>query len=462
MSSDELILNWHIEYLCNELQELVECIAKNKYPGYDYLMINIPPGTTKTSIITKALPVWAWTKYFWMRFITSSYGASLALEGSEGSRDLIRSDKFQSTYPELSIKQDKDTKTNFRVIKTEVRRKGFVGTVKNGGNRFSTSVGGALMGFHGHMLIIDDPLDPRRSHSKVELDKTNRWISETLSTRKINKEITPFVFVMQRLHQNDPTGYILSKAKEAVKHICLPGVLEGYKSNVKPKYLINKYQDGLLDPRRLSTNALTKLKRDLGQYGYHGQIGQNPTPPGGGMFQVDNLRIIEQLPSLVNFSYTVRYWDKAGSQDTGAYTVGVKMSVLKDKKLIIHDVVRGQWSSDKRERIIKNTAEADGEEVEVFVEQEPGSGGKESAEATVRNLIGFNVYRDSPSGDKIFRADPFSVQVNEGNVRMLRGEWNFDFKEELRFFPYSTYKDQVDAGSGAFSKLIKRKRARVL
>jgi predicted phage terminase large subunit-like protein len=461
LSTDDLILNWHIEYLCNELQELAETIAEKKQYPYDYLLINIPPGTSKTSIVSKAFPVWCWTRWYWMRFITGSYGASLALESAEGSRDLVRSEKFKATYPEISIKQDKDTKSNFRVVKTFVENKGHTVQIKNGGNRLSTSVGGAVTGFHGHILIVDDPLDPRRSHSKVELDKTNRWFSESLSTRKIDKKNTPVILIMQRLHQNDPTGFLIKKRGDAIKHICLPGTLEeGYKKQVKPKHLINKYQDGLLDPFRLDKETLKKLQEDLGQYGFHGQIGQNPTPPGGGMFKVDNFVMIEKLPSDYNFVTTVRYWDKAGSDGMGAYTVGAKLSILRNKKIIVQDIVRGQWSSEQRERIIRRTAEADGTDVFIYMEQEPGSGGKESAEASIRNLIGFSTYKDRPQGDKAFRADPFSVQVNEGNVMLLKGEWNQEFIEEYRFFPFSTYKDQVDAGSGAFNKLVGKKSVR--
>ena len=94
------------------------------------------------------------------------------------------------------------------------------------------------------------------------------------------------------------------------------------------------------------------------------------------------------------------------------------------------------------------------------MEQEPGSGGKESAENTIRNLAGFSVYAERSTGDKTFRADPYSVQVNNGNVILMSGLWNRDFIEEHRFFPYSTYKDQVDAAGGAFSKLVARKIAR--
>jgi len=129
---------------------------------------------------------------------------------------------------------------------------------------------------------------------------------------------------------------------------------------------------------------------------------------------------------------------------------------------LVSDVKRGRWSSDQRERIIRETAEADGHGTMIYFEQEPGSGGKESAEATARNLAGYSAYADRPTGDKVYRADPYSVQVNNGNVLLLNAAWNQDFIEEHRFFPYGTYKDQVDSGGGSFNKLAAKRQARTL
>jgi predicted phage terminase large subunit-like protein len=153
----------------------------------------------------------------------------------------------------------------------------------------------------------------------------------------------------------------------------------------------------------------------------------------------------------------VRYWDKAATKDAGAYTAGVKMTLISDGRWIIEDVKRGRWGSAERERIIQQTAEADGQNVQIWVEQEPGSGGKESAEGTIRNLAGYSVYAERPTGDKTSRADPFSVQVNNGNISLLIGAWHREYIEELRFFPFSTFKDQVDASSGAFNKLVNKR-----
>ena len=186
-------------------------------------------------------------------------------------------------------------------------------------------------------------------------------------------------------------------------------------------------------------------------------------PPGGGMFKVDNIINIDRFSSKTNIVKTVRYWDKAGTEGgTGARTAGVKMSVMASGKYVIHDVKKGRWETHQRERIIKSTAEADEADVRVAIEQEGGSGGKESAQATVRNLSGFSVTKDRPTGDKVYRADPFSVQVNEGQVMMIRGEWNTDFLQEMALFPVGVYKDQVDAGSGAFSMLSGKREVRII
>jgi predicted phage terminase large subunit-like protein len=401
-----------------------------------------------------------------MQFICLSYSSALSLESAEKSRDVLRSDKFQMIYPELGIKEDKDRVGNFRVIKKLHKVEGRTARTFHGGNRFSTSIGGTLTGFHGHFIIWDDPINPQQAVSETELSNINRWMDNTLPTRKVNKIVSVTIGIMQRLHEDDPTGHILEKKKAKVKHICLPGEIHSYREQVQPPELIQYYKKGLLDPGRLNEEVLEELEADLGQYGYSGQVGQKPTPPGGGMFKVDNFVVIDQLPNPVNFQQTVRYWDKAGTKEDknrkAAYTVGVKMSILTGNRFIVHDVKRGRWSSEEREDVILYTARADGIPVPVYFEQEPGSGGKESAEGTVRNLAGFAAYADLPRGDKVYRADPYSVQVNRGQVMLLRGDWNHDFIEEHRNFPHSTYKDQVDAAAGAFAKVTGKRIARML
>jgi predicted phage terminase large subunit-like protein len=452
--------NWHIELLCQELEKLAYRVGARLPREYD-LIINVPPGSTKTITCSIMFPAWCWTKWPWMRFITASYSSPLSLESAEYCRDLIRSPQFQALYPEIEIKEDKDTKSNFKIVKKVFKAPGRVPQLVVGGGRYSTSVGGTLMGFHGDILIVDDPLNPQQAVSETELANANRWMEQTLPTRKTSKEITPTILIMQRLHQDDPAGHILAKQKENIRHICLPGEILNYEERVNPKELIRFYKDNLLDPVRLSWKVLEDLEADLGQYGYAGQIGQYPTPPGGGMFKVDNFETVYELPNPNHVLRSVRYWDKAGSKEAGsAYTAGVKMLQLANGRWFIEDVRRGRWSSEKREAIIQATAQQDGTNVIIWVEQEPGSGGKESAQGSIRGLAGFVVYPDKPTGDKTDRADSYSVQVNNGGMLLMEAPWNHAFIEEHRFFPSSTYKDQVDAAAGAFNKLVFKKIAR--
>lgn len=461
-SNDTFVGNWHIMVLCEALEEIAYRVAAGLPREHD-LVVNVPPGTSKTAVTSIFFPVWCWTNWHWMKFITASYGETLALESAEYSRDIMRSASFQELFPELEIRKDKEKKSNFKIIKKEWHYKGRPPRILQGGSRFSTSVGGTLTGFHGHINIVDDPLNPNQSLSEKEIARANHWVSQTLSTRKANKLTTTMVMIMQRLHQDDPAGHLLSDEKRRIKHICLPGEIRNHRKQVKPQKYIEYYQDDLLDPNRMPWSVMNDLRADLGQYGYAGQIGQIPTPPGGGMFHIDHFQVVNDIADHL-IEHVVRYWDKAGTQGDGAYTAGVKMAKLKTGVWAILDVKRGQWSTNERERIITETARADGNHVTIYVEQEPGSGGKESAENTTTRMInfGFNCIADKPQGDKIYRADPLSVQVNEGKIWIVKGEWNKEYIDEFEYFPFSTYKDQVDATSGAFAKLAGKKQVVII
>lgn len=429
--AEEYTHNWHVEYLCNELQRVAERVFKNLPKEYD-LVVNISPGTTKSTIASVMFPAWCWTRKTHMRFICGSYTHALALDLSRRSRDVVRSDKYRRVFPHIELRKDQDTKGFFQN--------------NHKGTRFSVGTGGSVTGMHGHFLIIDDPLDPNGALSEADLKAANNWMRETLPSRKVDKSIAATILIMQRLHQNDPSSVMVKD--ENVKHICLPAVLT---EHIRPPKMRHKYKDGYMDPVRLGEKALEEQRKKLGEFAYAGQYLQHPVPRGGGMFKPERLQI--DVPHKI--IRKVRYWDKAGTQDGGAYTVGAQLGVDTAGRYWILDIVRGQWSSDRREEVILSTASIDGRAVEIGIEQEPGSGGKESAESTVRRLAGYVVRTDRPTGDKIYRADPFSVQVNGGNVRMAAGNWNTPFIDEMTYFPNSTYKDQIDACSGAFAMLTK-------
>ena len=169
------------------------------------------------------------------------------------------------------------------------------------------------------------------------------------------------------------------------------------------------------------------------------------------MFKREWFEILKAAPFCTN---KVRYWDKAGTAGgDGSRTAGVLQGRTSDGQFVILDVIKGRWSATEREAIIKQTAQADGPTVTVWVEQEPGSGGKESAENTVRNLAGFSCQIERVTGAKEVRAEPFAAQASIKNVKLAPGDWNKEFLDEAEVFPVGRLKDQIDAGAGGFNKL---------
>lgn len=445
INTEPPVWNWHIEYLCDELQAVAERVFKRLPRLYD-LIINISPGSTKSTICSQMFPAWVWTRMPTAQFICTSFRDTTALKDAVKMRDIVQSVKYQAMFGPLPLRDDQNTKGKFQNVK--------------GGHRFSSV---HPTGEHGHFVIIDDPLNPTEAVSKVELQAKNDWMEHTLPSRKVNKEVTPTILIMQRLHQNDPSGLLLEKAEEKrkrgdnpkLKHICLPADTS---FEVKPPELKSKYIDGLMDPIRLSREVLKDNRDQLGEVHFAGQFGQSPVPPGGAAFQVEKLKV-DTPPVDRHFLKRVRYWDKAGSDGMGDWTVGALIGKDLHGRFWVLDIVRGQWDSFTRENVIRQTAEIDGADVEIGVEQEAGSGGKDSALATVRNLAGFRVFVERPTGDKASRADPFATQVNGENVYLARGgTWHKAYIEELRFFPLGTHDDQVDASSGAFNRINSRKK----
>lgn len=446
MSGEELQLNWHIEFLCEEIQKVCERVFEGKAKLYD-LIINVPPGTSKSSIVSRALLPWIWTKFPKCQMISGYYTSKLAMPMALNSRDMIESEKYQRMFGPLRLRTDEKSKSRYMN--------------QHGGWRISTSVGASIIGQHAHIITVDDPIEPlpEKASSTLMFEKANDWIHQTLSMRCVDKEVTPTIMVMQRLHQLDPTGYWLEyKKKRTVKHICLPAELA---DNVSPPRVRSRYVKGggLLDPIRLSKNNIEKQKETLGNFGSAAQLAQSPIAAGGNMFDVSKLlqNTKKFHPPMVR---TVRYWDNAATDGSGDYSVGLKMGIDADGRIWILDVIRGQFGSAERENMKLAAAISDGEETRIGQELEGGSSGKDSVRETIKRLHGFKVQVFKPMVDKVTRADTFSYQVNnlDGNVYLVKANWNAAYIDELRYFPHGAHDDQVDASSGAYTMLIRRPR----
>lgn len=433
--AEEPVWNWHIEIICEELQTVAQWIFDGVDKEYD-LIINVPPGSTKSTVCSIMFPAWLWAVRPDKSMICGSYSHPLSLDLALRCRDIIQSDLYQELY-NVPLRTDRHAVGSFKNI--------------HKGTRFSTSVGGTVTGMHGDVLLIDDPLNPEEAASDAELKNANKWMGGTLSSRVKDKRKVPTILIMQRLHEGDPTQVMLD-SDTSTRHICLPAEINKKTlKDVKPGNLIFKYKKGLLDPVRMPRKVLKEARSKLGEYEYAGQYLQRPVPPEGGKFKVENFHIEEYPP--ISFQQKVRYWDKAGTAGGGCYTAGVLMGEDLNGRFWVLDVIKFQKDSFERDQLIKMTAQIDGVETVIGIEQEGGSGGKQSAQESVIDLAGFIVEIDDPKGDKETRALPFSKQVNGGNVYLVKAAWNKEYISEHGLFPFSKFKDQVDASSGAFKIL---------
>ena len=182
---------------------------------------------------------------------------------------------------------------------------------------------------------------------------------------------------------------------------------------------------------------------------YRQEILAEDVDESGGLFERSWFEIIDTMPEATG---RVRHWDLAGTQDGGDYTVGLLMARTEDFD-VVEDVKRGQWNPHEVERRLLETAQADGPDVTISLNQDPGQAGKAQAAHLIRKLAGYHVHAKPESGSKEVRAHPVAAQAEAGNVKLLRGDWNEAFLAEVEMFPVGYYDDQVDGLSGAFEDL---------
>lgn len=289
---------WHMSYLCDLLQGIAERVFQG-LPRLSDECINISPGTSKSTICSILFPVWIWTRMSKCRIMTASHTDDLVIDLAAKSRSVIRSDKFKRYFPEIVLSGDTNAKSHYRNV--------------DGGERMTCTVAGrSPMGQHAQILIIDDPIDPKKVLSEPERRSAAEFVTHILPSRKIpDSNVSVTLLIMQRLGIGDPTEVLLEVGRRPgaapVRHTCLPAELT---DDVSPVELREKYVDGYMDPLRLTADLLRERRANLGEYAYAGQYLQRPVPLGGGMFKSTyfNLRV---KSSPFNVKRRIFYIDRA-------------------------------------------------------------------------------------------------------------------------------------------------------
>lgn len=299
---------WHLEVIAEHLEAVSRGQIRN-------LIINQPPRTMKSIMCSVAWSAWTWAQKPdlnypllgpGVQFLTASYAQSLSLRDSVKCRRLIESPWYQDNWgSRFALTGDQNTKIRFENDK--------------GGYRLATSVGGALTGEGGSIILVDDAHNTIEAESDAIRQSTLGWWDEALSTRLNDPKTGAYVIVMQRLHEEDLTGHILSKDQGSFTHLMLPMRYDSQRTCVTVLGFEDPREDDgeLLWPERFGEPEVEALERALGPYATASQLQQSPSPRGGGIIKRDFWQLWEgprdamgreQFPML---EYVAGYLDTA-------------------------------------------------------------------------------------------------------------------------------------------------------
>jgi predicted phage terminase large subunit-like protein len=203
-----------------------------------------------------------------------------------------------------------------------------------------------------------------------------------------------------------------------------------------------------LDPAEIES-----ARRELPALVFRQEYGAEFVQLSGAMFRREWFEIVERAPML---NAQARHWDLAATQKTtGDYSAGVKIGMADDGTVYVLDVVYGRWEWPALIRIISQTARADGSAVLQSVETAGVQRGMLDLLRAEPGLADISFRGVTPLADKIARANTWLARAEQGKVKLLRGEWNSAWLDEICAFPEAEHDDIVDATSGAFNSLAK-------
>lgn len=440
MSGETYIDARHIQYICDSLQFWAMKVIRGE-KIMKTIVINVPPGSSKSTIATIALPMWVWLHKPSLSTANISYSATLSSQHAYKARAITESPKWHVLFDNIfKLKYGKE----LEIVKQNQNE--VLNNFK--GNRFNTSVGGTILGMHADIFIKDDLVSAEQAQSDVEREKANRWNDETTSSRRKNPSCYLDIYISQRLHENDICGHVLNKNLD-IFHICLPAQLTGT-NLVSPEEALSLYTDGILDPNRRPLDVLMVLKEEMGASGYTGQYLQMP-------FSLEEQAIRPSMFEIVNDRDDMTFdlfIDGAYTENKKNDPTGLTVFGFKDHTIFVKQVYNVWKTLPDLLKFVKELGEAkifDPEKGRIFIE--PKASGYSLAQyietETDYNyvLIGLNSDKDEKNivnQGKTSRHNMIQPKAESGRIKVFRGNWNDDYLTQICGFPKAAHDEQVD------------------
>jgi len=420
---------WQLR-ICARLEEMTDQVGQR-------VLMHGPPQFGKSLIISQRWPAYHLGKHPLSRVRLACYNLTHAERFSKVNLSIMQSQEYRALFP------DSDCRVPDRAAAEEWSTTARARLLDANPSFKALGLGTGFTGLGVDTLIIDDPY---KNREEALSEATNAsvwgWWSDVVLPRMNPR--TNVVVMFHRWQDEDLAGRLLQQG--GWEYLRFAAIADGDTDDPMGREL-----GELLSPR-YPLEYLEDVKRKQGSSFYALYQG-TPRAPEGDYFKRGWFAIVGAVP--VGCTY-VRYWDlAAGTSGQADYTAGVLMARSPEGYFYVVDVRRGRWAASERNTTIKQTAILDRQRygaVKIRIEQAPGLS-KEPTEDLVRQLAGFPVTADKVTKDKVSRAEPFQAQAQASNVKIIDGDWNGAYLDELCAFPTGTHDDQVDGSSGAFNQL---------
>lgn len=442
----------HIELICRHLEAVTLGLCNR-------LVINIPPGCSKSLLVSVFWPAWHWAMHNggtkWMHL---SFDIGLSLRDSVRCRELITSDWYQDRFgttakrlrrPPLGLMGILEkSKSTSKARKAQQSASVYWTSQK--GLRFSTMMRGKGLGWHAHIQVCDDPTkqdDVREGGelARKSLKKTRDIWSGTFASRKADPKNFARVVIMQRLHFDDLAQSCIDEGYTA---LVLPMEYDPDRHCKTPYGEDWRKEKGeLLCPDRFDAESLVMARREMGSRVYEAQMQQSPSPDGGSIFSREwfNLRWRE-IPAGASWFQS---WDctfkKADDTDFVVGQVWAKVG----RNLYLVDQIRERMGFVSTCRAVQD-----------MCAKWPESTGRILVEDKANGTAVIDTLKEQfpslepvePKGGKVARASAGSPRFEEGCIYLPEGApWVSGFIKEHTEFPLGAKDDQVDATSQAIA-----------
>ena len=425
--STALVWNWHIDVICEHVQALVE----NRLPTRN-LVVNVPPGSMKSTILAVCLPAWMWLRNPGWRGILASGNEGVAIRDSMKCRDIIDSDWYRGLFrPSWGFSRDQNAKGHYKNTAT--------------GFRMAISAGARITGDRADAIIVDDPNDAAEAFSKAARDQIINWWDNAAANRLSDMSLGCRIIIQQRLHQEDLTGHVLDTEPAAWTHLV---IRQEFEQGDEQPWDPRAEEGALFFPARFPREVVEGERKRLASSGYAGQHQQRPASKEGEIFKRGFVRFYDPTLPLPAFKRKIMSWDTAfkekqqndpscglvaGEADNGIYILDHELEhmgypALKEKART--------WAAAHSPSALLIEDKASGQSLIQELKQE-----------TSLPVVAVQV-----ETDKVSRAWAVVPTWEAGRIYLPAGApWVDDFLDEIYTFPRAAHDDQVDA----FTQLVR-------